>query len=249
MEEITSVNNQLVKETAKLQQKKHRDVEDKFILEGFKAIEEAVKSGIDVEYIFLLPQKAERYNFYNGRKILTNEAVLKKISETNTPPKAVGIAKQKHYTKSDFKGLKRVMLLEGIKDLGNLGTILRTACAFYVDGIILYGNCADLYSPKCVRSAVGNLWKLPVLYTNEPEDLKELFSDYQRIATLPLAQTTLKDFKPQEKYLVMFGSEADGLSDTLKSFSTDAVKIEMSSSVESLNLAISCAVMMYKLNI
>ena len=249
MEEITSVNNPLVKETAKLQQKKHRDVEDKFILEGFKAIEEAVKSGIDVEYIFLLPQKAERYNFYRGRKIITNEAVLKKISETNTAPEAVGIAKQKHYTKSDFQGLKRIMLLEGIKDLGNLGTILRTACAFYVDGIILYGNCADLYSPKCVRSAVGNLWKLPVLYTNKPEDLKELFSDYQRIATLPLAQTTLKDFKPQEKYLVMFGSEADGLSDTLKSFSTDAVKIEMNSSVESLNLAISCAVVMYKLNI
>lgn len=249
MEEITSVNNQLVKETAKLQQKKYRDLSDKFILEGYKAIEEAAKSAIELDYLFVLPQKADKYKFFDGRKILTNEAVLKKMSETDSAPEAIAVARQKHYTKSDFKGLKRVILLEGIKDLGNLGTILRTACAFYADGIVLYGNCADLYSPKCVRSAVGNLWKIPVFCTNKIEDLEELFVDFQKIATLPLAKNTLKNFKPQEKILVMFGSEANGLSEALKDFATESLKIEMSSNVESLNLAISCAVVMYKLNI
>lgn len=84
----------------------------------------------------MLKDKVEKYRFYKGKKILTTEAVLKKFSDAESAPDAVGIAKQKHYKKSDFVGLKKVVLLEGIKDLGNLGTILRTACAFGVDGIV-----------------------------------------------------------------------------------------------------------------
>lgn len=249
MEEITSVNNGLVKDTAKLNQKKYRDLSNKFLLEGYKAIEEAANSGIELDYIFIETSKIDKYKSINGRKILTNEQVLKKISEADSAPEAVGVATKKTYTKEYFKNLNKVILLEDIKDLGNLGTILRTACAFYADGIILYGSCADLYSPKCVRASVGNLWKIPVTHLNRIEDLKELFSDYQRIATLPLAKTTLKNFIPEEKMLIMFGSEARGLSDELINFSTDSLKIEMNSAVESLNLAVSCAVVMYKLNI
>ena len=249
MEEITSVNNQLVKEAAKLNQKKYRDIEDKFILEGYKAIEGAIESGIEIEYIFVLKDKVEKYGFYSGRKILTTEAVLKKISETESAPEAVGVAKQRHYKKSDFVGLKKVILLEGIKDLGNLGTILRTACAFGVDGVVLFGNCADLYSPKSVRSSVGNLWKIPVISIDKLSDLKKLFSGYQRVATLPLADSLLSGFKAKDNILVMFGSEADGLSEELKQFATESVKIEMNGNVESLNLAVSCAVVMYYLSV
>lgn len=248
MEEITSVNNQLVKDTAKLHIKKYRDAENKFILEGYKAIEEAVRSGINVEYVFINSAKIENYEFYNGRKISTCDAVLKKISDTESAPEAVGVAEQKKYKKSDFKNLKKVVLLEGIKDLGNLGTIIRTACAFNIDGIVLYGNSTDMYSPKCVRSAVGNLWKIPIVYLNNLKDLEDLFADYQRIATLPLAKNTLGKFKSEEKLLLMFGSEADGLSAELKTFATDSIKIEMSNKVESLNLAISCGILMYYLS-
>lgn len=247
MEEITSVNNALVKETVKLNQKKYRDSSNKFLLEGFKAIKEAYNSGLKIEYIFINSEKTARYSFFGGRKIITNEAVLKKISEADSAPEAIGVAQKKLYSKNDLKNSKKVILLEDIKDLGNLGTILRTACAFNSDGIVLYGNCADLYSPKCVRSSVGNLWKIPVLYLNNIKDLEELFSNHQRIATLPLAKTTLKNFQPKEKTLVMFGSEATGLSQDLIDFSTDSVKIEMNPMVESLNLAVSCAVVMYKL--
>jgi TrmH family RNA methyltransferase len=217
------------------------------LLEGFKAIEEAVNFRIKIDYVFVNNEKLEKYKFFDGKKIITTDAVLKKISETDSAPDAVGVARKKHYTKSDFKGLKKIVLLEGIKDLGNLGTILRTACAFNIDGIVLYGNCADIYSPKCVRSAVGNLWKIPVIKISTLADLEELFADYQKVATLPLAKNTLKNFIPQEKILIMFGSEADGLSEELKKFATDSVKIEMNNQVESLNLAVSCAVVMYKI--
>ena len=143
--------------------------------------------------------------------------------------------------------IEEIKILENIKDMGNLGTILRTATAFGADAIVLYGReCADLYNPKCVRASVGNLWKIPVVYIQEISDL-QIFKDYKRIATLPRAKTYLKEFSIKDSMVLMFGSEADGLSDELIKFSTDEVKIEMANTVESLNLSVSAAVVMYKL--
>lgn len=248
MQEITSVNNDLVKETVKFQQKKYRDKENKFLLEGFKSIEEAFDAEIEIEYAFVLKEKAEQYKFLGDKIILTTEPVLKKISTTDSAPDAVAVGVKKHYDNSILNSAKKVVLLENIKDLGNLGTILRTSTAFGADAVVLFGSeCADLYNPKCVRSSVGNLWKIPVLYIRDIHELEKYFSDFQRIATLPRAEKYLKDFKCNDKCLIMFGSEADGLSDELVNFSTDSVKIEMASSVESLNLSISCAVVLYKL--
>lgn len=244
--EITSVNNELVKETAKLLQKKYRDKDNLFLLEGFKAVEEAHKCGIPLKTVFVSKEKAEKYKFLNKELILTTEAVLKKISAADTAPEAVGVAVQKHFSPNDLKDCKKIVLLENIRDLGNLGTILRTSAAFGADAVILYGDCADLYNPKCVRSSVGNLWKIPVVEIKNFEDLK-MFKDFQRIATLPRTDNMLKTFTPQTKCLVMFGSEADGLSDELIDFATDTVKIEMAENVESLNLSISCGVVLYKL--
>ena len=243
--EITSVNNDLVKETVKLQQKKYRT--EKFLLEGFKAIEGAYNSGIKIDYVFVLAEKADEYKFLDDKIILTNEQVLKKISTTDTAPNAVGVGFKKQYDRGILDSAKRVVLLEGIKDAGNLGTILRTSAAFGVDAVVLYGDSVDLYNPKCVRSAVGNLWKIPVFDMKNHNEIKTAFSGFRRIATLPRAKNYLKSFEVKEPCLVMFGSEADGLSEELQDFATDSVKIEMKESVESLNLSVSCAVVLYKL--
>ena len=249
---ITSINNELVKETAKLQQKKYRDSENKFLLEGFKCIEEAISSDINIETIFL-NQKKEAWanNLKSDLKekiILTNEPVLKKISSTDSAPEIVAVAVKKIYSLKDFESAKKLVLLENIKDLGNLGTILRTCCAFNSDGIILFGKeCADIYSPKCVRSSVGNLWKIPFVYIDDIEILKTHFVDFEKTATLPKAKTYLKDYKTDKPMLVMFGSEADGLSEELIHLSDSQIKIEMSDNVESLNLSVSCAVVLYEL--
>lgn len=249
MIEITSVNNELVKDTVKLQQKKYRDKENKFLLEGYKSVQEAYNAGIKLEYVFVLKEKLQNYNFLHDLEIvLTTEAVLKKISTTDSAPDVVAVAKKKIYSLVDLNNAKKVVLLENIKDLGNLGTILRTATAFNADAVILYGNeCADLYNPKCVRSTVGNLWKIPVVSISDFNTLKELFNKFERVATLPRATEYLNNFSVQEPLLVMFGSEADGLSDELINFATKEVKIEMASNVESLNLSVSCAVVLYKL--
>lgn len=244
--EITSVNNELVKETVKLQQKKYRDKTHKFLLEGEKSVKEAFDAGVTIEKVFVLAEKAQHYSFLSDKIVQTNEAVLKKISTTDTPPEIVAIAVQRVYDKKVLSDCKKVVLLENIRDLGNLGTILRTSVAFGADAVVLYGDCADLYNPKCVRSSVGNLWKIPVVYLKEFSELK-IFDKFSKIATLPRAQKYLKDFTVNLPCLVMFGSEADGLSDELIQFSDGAVKIEMADNVESLNLSVSCAVVLYKL--
>lgn len=265
--EITSVNNELVKRIVKLQQKKYRDEEKKFLLEGFKSIEEAFKSGIEIEQVFVNTKNSVMLNLFQHlideqkcdpetssmqcitSLILATEPILKKISTTDSPPEAVAIAKQKIFTLEDIKSAQKVVLLENIKDLGNLGTILRTAKAFSQDAVILFGDTVDLYNPKCVRSAVGNLWKIPVVHIKDFSVLKSTFSDFDIVATLPQSKNTinLKDFKTKSPYLIMFGSEAQGLSKELIDFSTQKVTIEMNKEVESLNLSISVGVVLYNI--
>ena len=264
---ITSVNNDLIKDTAKLLKSKYRDETGLFLIEGEKGVEEALETGVEVERIFIL----ESYNndianeIKQSRKnisrllqtspssdaliIETTEAILSKISDAKSAPKIIAVAKQTQQDIKLFKEYNKVVLLEGIKDPGNLGTILRTSVAFGFEGVVLYGDTVDLYNPKCVRSAVGNLWKIPVIKISKQEDLKSLFDKHERVATLPKGENVinLKKYSPSEKILIMFGSEADGLSEELKSFATKNITIEMKENVESLNLSISVAVIMYKL--
>lgn len=243
--EITSVNNELVKECVKLQQKKYRQSAGKFLLEGYKAIKEACDFGIKLEHVFVENSKIEQYKFIQNNIIKTNSAVLKKISTTESAPEAVAIGVQKDYQIENIGN--KVVLLEDIKDAGNLGTIIRSSVAFGAEGIVLYGDCIDLYNPKVVRAAVGNLWKIPVIHITDFAQLEEKFENYERIATLPRTKKYLKSFKPVQKMLLMFGSEANGLSDELIKFSTDDLKIEMNKEVESLNLATSVSVVLYEL--
>lgn len=244
---ITSVTNDLVKETVKLQQRKYRDESGLFLLEGEKCIEEAIEYGIEIKHLFV----SEGFNKFRDQEVIeTTEAVLSKISTTTSAPKCVGVGKQiQRIWGGDFK---RVVLLEDIKDAGNLGTILRTSCAFGVDAIILYGNTVDLYNPKCVRASVGNLWKIPVFNIKSFDGLKKLTKDFIPIATLPKNNNTiwLQNLKTEDKALIMFGTESSGLSNELTDFAKKegkAVTIEMTDRVESLNLSISVGVILYKL--
>ncbi len=243
--EITSVNNESVKETVKLQQKKYR--KGKFLLEGYKAIKEAFDCGIKLEKIFVNKNKISEYDFAKDIIIETNEAVLKKLGTTESAPEAIAVGFQKVYDINILKAVKKVLLLENIKDLGNLGTIIRSSVAFGAEAIVLFGESVDIYNPKSVRASVGNLWKIPIIHIKDLDELKEIFADFERIATLPRSKNMLKTFKIKTPSLIMFGSEADGLSDELVKFSTDSVKIEMAQTVESLNLATSVSVILYEL--
>ena len=112
--EITGVNNNLVKDVVRLQQKKYRNESGKFLLEGYKSVYEAVKSGVEVEYVFVLAEKADKYNFVNCELIKTTSAVLKKISTTDSAPEVVAVGYQPHNDYEKLKNSKKVVLLENI---------------------------------------------------------------------------------------------------------------------------------------
>lgn len=249
MIEITSVNNDLVKETVKLQQKKYRNEKGLFLLEGFKCVSEAVTSGVKLDKVFVLKGKSDEYNFIKSEIILTNDAVLKKISTTDSAPDIVAVAYQNKNDIDNLINAKRVVLLENVSDAGNLGTIIRTASAFKIDAIVLYGGTVDIYNPKCVRSTVGNLWKINIVHIDSIQVLEKYFKGFEVVATLPKSNNSVwfNDWQPKDKVLMMFGAESSGLSNDLKNFANLNLTIEMSENVESLNLSVSAGIIMHKM--
>lgn len=249
MIEITSVNNDLVKETVKLQQKKYRNEKALFLLEGYKCVSEAVTSGVKLDKVFVLKGKSDEYNFIKSEIILTNDAVLKKISTTDSAPDIVAVAYQNKNDIDNLINAKRVVLLENVSDAGNLGTIIRTASAFKIDAIVLYGGTVDIYNPKCVRSTVGNLWKINIVHIDSIQVLEKYFKGFEVVATLPKSNNSVwfNDWQPKDKVLMMFGAESSGLSNDLKKFANLNLTIEMSENVESLNLSVSAGIIMHKM--
>lgn len=246
MQKITSPSNALILETKLLHQKKHRDKSGIFLAEGQKVLEEAIESGLEIKHIFVSDEKVtSKFNVYNDITVIVNEQIMKKLSTTDTPPEIVAAIKKPSYDQKKLKN-SPIILLEKIQDPGNLGTIIRAASAFDISAIILIGDTVDLYNPKVVRSTVGNLWKVPVIKMDE-KDLKEQFKDYRFFAT-----TLDKSKSPKPFYeiampansIIMFGSEANGLSTEMLEAADEFVHIPMSQGVESLNLSVSAGIIM-----
>ena len=255
MQEITSLQNPIVKETTALHQKKNRAESGMFLIEGFKGVEDAVKSGLNIERIFLKKGKGENLaNFSQEKVYFVDEKILKKISTTDTPPEVVAVAHQKKFSIGDVFRDKNpvIIVLENIKDAGNLGTVVRTAKASNISGAILTGDCIDIYNPKVVRSSAANLWKLPVVSFKETANLKkelEKYGKFQILATKTSNEKSRKlyyeiDYK--KPTVILFGSEAEGLSEELASQAEECIKIPMNEDIESLNLSISAGIIMYE---
>lgn len=244
--EITSVQNSIVKDVAKLHQKKYRD--DFIIVEGEKSVFEALDAGLTVKYVFSSNStllKKFTAKAHSAEVYLANEKVMEKISTTESAPNILAVVKKPEYNLKEFKNFKKIILLDGIKDAGNLGTIIRTAAAFGINGIILYGECTDEFSPKTIRSAAGNIFKVPVVHCTEGQ-LKEFKKSHKMIATVVNSKNSIQNFSEKSPYIVMFGSEACGLCNELLSIADTSVTIPMKEGVESLNLAISTGIVLYE---
>ncbi len=241
MQEITSLQNSIVKEIYKLQQKKYR--KDFILLEGKKSVKSAVEAGLEIQYIFMPSHKTIK-EFESDKTFLVSDAIMKKLSTTDSPPEIIMTAKRPYYNIKDFLNFKKIILLDSIKDVGNLGTIIRASAAFGVDSIILYGDSTDPYSPKVIRSAAGNMFKIPIIEVNK-EDLSHFKNSHKFLATVVNSNKYINDFKKPEKMIVMFGSEADGLCKELLSLADDKLTLKMANNVESLNLAVSTGIILY----
>ena len=248
MHPINELSNNKIKEIIKLHQKKYRDELGLFIAEGEKILEELSNAKADIREVIALKNKKLKTNIQNIKYV--DENIMKKISTTSSVCEVITIAQKRSVSISNITKKKKLVLLDSISDPGNLGTIIRSACAFGIDGIILFGNCVDLYSPKVIRSCTGNFFKIPIVQINKIEELNKNLKDHTKIATSLSKENNIeiKDCNNFEKFIIMFGSEAKGLCEELTNITEKNIKIDMKNNVESLNLAISASIIFYELS-
>lgn len=252
---ISSTNNQQIKNLALLQKKaKARKEQGLFVVEGIKMFEEARSAGLLVnsymsESFYEDMQKTP--DFFKGLEFeLVTDSVLRQVSDTMTPQGIMGTVRSPSYKLEEIlKGENTfLLLLEDIRDPGNLGTIIRTAEGAGVTGIILNKTCADILQPKVIRSTMGSIYRVPYY---ETENFASLITMLKTRGFKILAAHLLGHLYDTEgsflgKCGLLIGNEANGLSEEVAGMADDLIRIPMEGKVESLNAAIAAAILMYE---
>lgn len=246
--EISSTQNDLIKFCVKLQDSKFRKKEKLILVDGAQTIEGFINAGVCFKYLFLKKDNPILTRAVVENLIYVNDEILKKISTTKSPTDVIGIINEPIVEKNTFKSLKRIALIDGIKDAGNLGTIIRSACAFSIEGIVLFNNCVDLYNTKTIRATTQNIFKLPILRTSDIDFVKELKSTHKLVSTVVDSQKEFYELNIGENFIIAFGSEADGISKEIADLSDEKVTIKMDNNVESLNLGVCTSIVFAFLN-
>ncbi|WP_297021274.1 RNA methyltransferase [uncultured Dialister sp.] len=258
MERISSRNNQWIKKALQLKQKKWRDREGLFLLEGVRIVEDALNQGITGCTCFFtdealsnprvsaLLEKAETLGW---RLLSLEDPLMKVLSGTEHSQGIMLICPER---KENPKDLLRPLsgfyvVLDTVQDPGNLGTILRTAAAAGVKGLILTEGCADAYSEKAARSSMGSLLRIPVYRNVGIDFLKEM----KETSGLPFFGTALengvpyKEVGPLKEGVFIFGNEGNGVRKDILSFTDKNLYIPLAGHVESLNVSIAAAVILF----
>lgn len=247
MEQITSRQNPLVTQIRKLNhERKSRREQGLFSGEGPKLLAEALKAGTPVRVIVTAPG-VEVPCPEHVRRVEVPEDLLESLCDTKTPQGVLFLAEMPCTTPPERLSGERYLVLDGVQDPGNVGTIWRTADALGADGLILVNGCADPFSPKTVRATMGACFRLPV-YEVGAKELPELLNR----SGLPLYATALRedtiDIKTAQlqRCAVIIGSEGRGVSQELLEASTRTIKIPMRERCESLNAAVAATVVLWE---
>ncbi|ARU59654.1 hypothetical protein CBW65_00290 [Tumebacillus avium] len=257
-EQITSVKNNRVKDWAALKQKKYRSQTGLYIAEGTRLVEDAVASGAPIDAILLSGdlQSGRFDKIINGLASLGTqvyevaEQVMEHISDTKTPQGVIAVIRQLEGDPNDFLDNKTnplYLVLDGIQDPGNLGTMIRTADAVGATGVFLGKTCVDLYNPKVVRATMGSMYHLPVFEV----DLELFLPAMKRqgitvVGTAIDADKTVFQHDFTQGTALVIGSEAHGLSAAMADAVDQNISLPMPGKAESLNAAIASSVMMYE---
>lgn len=251
-EQLTSIHNQHVKNWKKLQTKKFRRQTGSYLLDGWHLVQEALKAHVNVTQ--LIGTKDE-LAMHSDIVSLVNEvyevtpAIMRHITPTVTPQgiAAVATLPQTHWRPQKIEGAW--LMMDGVQDPGNVGTMIRTADAAGFTGVVVNDKTADLYSPKVVRSMQGSQFHL--LLVNG--DLKKWVADFKNDG-IPVYGTQLnpaavnyRTVHPGQSFALIMGNEGNGMSDDLLKMTDQNLYIPMKGDAESLNVAVSAGILMFTL--
>ena len=269
---ITSRQNRLVIEVGKLADRKARMTEKCFRFDGIKLLREAVANGLSVEKLLLAESRAEQIlaeistlgdspALRDAAVYILSDDAFSKVSGEQAPEGVVAVARfpSLHKRGGDASALisaasavpeKRILLLESVRDPGNVGTILRSAAAFGVNLVILSADCADIYNPKTIRGAMGALFRMEIAVAEDlTESIGALRKSGRRVFAAALDPTAVRLGKEtfREGDAVVIGNEGHGLSPEAIRACGQSLYIPMEEGSESLNAAIAASVILWSM--
>lgn len=250
MLEIESKNNNLFKEIKKLKEKKHRVKNNKYLIEGLRFVEEAIKSEIAIDsIIFTESFKEKNPDLFlkineDTRLIKMSESLLRQLCSTENPQGVVCVLNMQN---KELKNGDLVILVDKVQDPGNMGTIIRTAHAAGAAGIIMTKGTVDIYNDKTLRSTMGSIFYIPVIEVDSLDLLKSLKDrGYKLLVSSLQGEKNFFEEDLKEKVIIAVGNEGNGVSDEIYNISDIKVKIPMPGEAESLNVAVATSIMIYE---
>ncbi len=275
METITSRQNPQILRAVRLQDRKHRQREQLFSFDGIKLCKEALLSGIAPEQIYLrassmdrvlerMEQELPEVDFSHLSSLVKlDDPVFEKISAEKSPEGIICVTKyidkcHKIVTINNINDLgaypvseqERILLLESVRDPGNLGTIIRGAAAFGIDRLIISEDCADLYNSKTVRASMGTIFRQHIdRVDNMPAVIESLRSVGRKIYAAALDHTAVRlgEVILDARDGIIIGNEGHGLSSSTINACTGCLYIPMAEGTESLNAAMAATVCMWEM--
>jgi len=239
---ITSVQNQKIKFYASLKQKKYRDDAKLFLLEGMDLLVEANKANLikTILYVDEKPLNNEEIEY-----IEVTPEIIKKLSSQVTPGKFVAVC---NFIKSMNHESKKIIVLDGVQDPGNGGTILRSAIAFGFDEMVLSNDSFDIYNDKFLRASKGSVFNIDIKKVNiKNELLLKKEAGYQILTTSVIDSTSYESFEYGDKLCLVVGNEGQGISKEIFDLATHSIHIPMSDKMESLNVGVAASIIMSKI--
>ncbi|BBC23279.1 TrmH family RNA methyltransferase [Pseudanabaena sp. ABRG5-3] len=254
---LTSTRNPLVKQLRSLgESAKARKEQGLFLVEGTHAITEAIATAYPLSIVCCtekwITTNPDLYNHIEAsideieRLEIVSEEVLQAIATTKNPDGAIAAALLPSREVAPISTLG--LALETIQDPGNIGAIIRSAVAVGIDGMLVSSDSVDLTNPKIIRATAGQWFRCPMqTSTNITDDIRKLQAQgVKALATLANAKKTYWDYDFTQPTLILLGNEGNGLSQELIEVADESISIPQSDRVESLNVAICAALLLYE---
>ena len=256
--ELSSNQNQNIKRVRKLKRKKYRDEFQEFILEGSQIIGAAISMSGNIKEVYISKEVYKQDNiqklidkFDNNLDLyLLEPELFAEISETVNSQGIIAVAGIKGYSLDNLMAAEEpLLLLAGLQDPGNAGTLIRSASAAGFAGIIALKGTVDIYNPKVIRASMAGIFDLELIKNIELEDLKQKFNDSTRrlILAEPAADNIYYDFDFKKNDILTIGNEARGISEELSELDHESISIPIRGKIESLNAAMAGTILIFEM--
>ncbi len=255
MQVISSKDNQVIKNIKKLKDKKYRDLNNEYIIEGIKLIKEAIDEGVEIKQIIICEECVKDgsisqkllYEVAKYNIIAVSQKIFESITEVKNPQGIIAVVKKNNQNQQINYDEDLIVILDNIQDPGNLGTILRTVDSANLSQIIVSENTADNYNPKVVRSTMGAVYRVKVIRSNDLiKTVKELKKQGYEICATSLEEAKSIYEIDYKKKVIIIGNEANGVSKELLKLADKKIKIPMLGKTESLNASVATSIIVYE---